>query len=352
VEEAPPRGDYYELNPPRSNPLDFLEVANRYAGVVVCSAAVMVVVLAFTSTAMVAQMHSRMSPDNVAAAAMHQMTTPSLAGAASGSVGSSSFGERLFLLGDPESSWWSRMAESMQINYTPLFSKIAAQLQASAEIFSDVAGDLSQEDSSVEQPDEITKMITQMMPMIAADIAAGFRTAASAVKMLSGLREPPSKDKEVQPEHFAAHQSLMSFVLGVNAMRDKDGTATFPFAIWLQKMIDPAEIRQLVNACVDSMNRTHSHMSMTVYTPVPMNPFTHQCLAPTSADGEEENPLSAIADAIASTTRKACSVDPKVSTMCICEEDKVFNDVSNTNKIMLDVCLKLQRSLSKTAPHP
>eukprot|EP00192_Tetraselmis_astigmatica_P025071 CAMPEP_0117695410 /NCGR_PEP_ID=MMETSP0804-20121206/28126_1 /TAXON_ID=1074897 /ORGANISM="Tetraselmis astigmatica, Strain CCMP880" /LENGTH=188 /DNA_ID=CAMNT_0005509483 /DNA_START=701 /DNA_END=1264 /DNA_ORIENTATION=+ len=173
VEEAPPRGDYYELNPPRSNPLDFLEVANRYAGVVVCSAAVMVVVLAFTSTAMVAQMHSRMSPDNVAAAAMHQMTTPSLAGAASGSVGSSSFGERLFLLGDPESSWWSRMAESMQINYTPLFSKIAAQLQASAEIFSDVAGDLSQEDSSVEQPDEITKMITQMMPMIAADIAAG-----------------------------------------------------------------------------------------------------------------------------------------------------------------------------------
>ena len=302
----------------------------------------MVVVLAFTSAAMVASMHSRMTPENVAAAAMQRMTSGLSGGKSASTAG---FGEHLFLLGDPETSWWSKMAESMHINYSPLLTKISQKLTSSADVFRDMAADLAQEDSSVEQPDVITKMITEMLPNVAADVSAALRTGGSAVKMMSTYMDPPSE--EVEPEHYASHQSLLSYFMGTNLMRDEDGSATFPLAIWLQKMVDTSEMKQLVDACVDSMSRVHSHMAMTIYTPVPLNPFTHQCLEPTS--DPEENPMAAIADSIGTSTRKACEVDPKVSTLCMCEEDKLISDVADTTKIVLDVCRKLQASMAKKA---
>lgn len=324
-------------------------------GLAVCSAAAILVVLAFSGVAMISSMHSRLTPERIAEAAIARMSSasgdallPSSLLAASGASrgGPSSavagFGQHLFMLGDPEVSLWSRLADSMLINYRPLYRKLAAKLSKSADVFSSVASDLASEGASKGGSDAVA-LALGMLPGIAADVSAALRTAASFFEM-EGNINPPPPSHEVKPEDVAGQQSLLSFFFGVNPITDSDGDASMPLAIWLEKMADPAEIGKLASACADLTDAMiEANMEMKTYSQTAMNTWTNQCEQPSSVQALL---VDAGIPAMGDTSKADCKRNPSVSSICTCEATMSFDNTKSVAKVVRDVCVKLRDSLS------
>mmetsp|Transcript_25277 Transcript_25277/g.63719 ORF Transcript_25277/g.63719 Transcript_25277/m.63719 type:complete len:369 (+) Transcript_25277:94-1200(+) len=259
-------------NQPR---MSVTEAANKYAGLAVCVAAIVVAICALSGVAMIGSMHARLTPEAVADAAATRL----LGSSTTGSAMHGGIESKMSLW--PEHSWMDLMANFMQINWSPMFNKLAATWKANAQVYQDVAEDLAANADS--QTDMMAIMANTVMLEAVAGFSTSLKTASEAARMMGSLK-PPAKEAEVSITEFAKDASVLDYIFGLNGIQDEDGDASVPLAGYLQNAFDPHSVKHFAEACVQLVERVQpSAWAMHTYTTSDIG-VDGQCMQPESFD--------------------------------------------------------------------
>eukprot|EP00951_Prasinocladus_malaysianus_P034740 scaffold352963_cov47-Prasinocladus_malaysianus.AAC.1 len=325
---------------------DVLDIANKYAGLVVCISAAIVVVCAFSGVGMIASMHSKITPQAVATAAANGML-----GSLYGKHSSNPF-QDLFILGDPSSSIFETLSMAMRLDWAPSAREVAKKFEHHAKVYQGVALDLAK-DLQTDQPYsmDVFSLIMAEVPYTVADVAAFMKTMASVMDMVANLGSPKPEDV-VKPSELPSLGPLFDVygnALGIAVIEDSDGHATLPLIQWLQNVLDPESMMHMAESCEDLLARKPGSdgMHVSVFSSTMVDQF-NQCQMPMPFQYEEVSGMSSMMGDWSDFT---CS-QLDASGLCMCEEQLAFPDMSESMEKAMKICGKIKTLLAENLAEP